>query len=63
MELMTVGTLIAALQKLDPALSVGLRFLPAEGGHRGPNESDVPFTVDPVEDGEGNAVCVVLTEA
>lgn len=27
---------------------VRLRFLPVEGGHRGPDVDDVPFSIDPV---------------
>jgi hypothetical protein len=63
MELMTVGALIAALGKFDPQTPISLRFLPIEGGHRGPDADNVPFSIDPVEDDSDKVIFVCLTEA
>lgn len=63
LELMTVGDLLMALRDIDPATEISLRFLPVEGGHRGPDVADVPFSVDLVDDGADKVLCVYLTEA
>jgi hypothetical protein len=62
-ELMTVGDLIATLAKLDQTAPVALGFLPLEGGHRGADAFEVPFSVDAIEDEGGKLVLVCLTEA